>query len=381
MNIFKALGCAFIGCFLTTVTPASAQVVTNGKITMFQMKVDANASGRLDYQNAIPFPTPQSNVRPQLAPGVQGVGVTPGSSKGSEGTGETRPVQLIPALTPEQLLAKQLKTPAPQEYGTLNHPFTTSRSNAYYNTTTQYYPFRAAGKLFFLIGNSTYVCSASLIKPGVIVTAAHCVANYGANQFYSGWQFVPAYNNGQAPYGTWNGKTAVILTAYYNGSDNCAVSGVVCPDDVAVMDLYTPGGAMPGTTTGWFGYGWDGYGFVNGLTQITQLGYPVALDNGVFQERTDSYGYRDSSLSNNTVIGSLQTGGSSGGPWLVNLGTPPVITGATSFGAAASHNIVVGVTSWGYTDPQYKEQGAAPFTSGNISVLVNYICGISPGKC
>ena len=33
--------------------------------------------------------------------------------------------------------------------------------------------------LFFKIGSSTYVCSASLIKRGVVVTAAHCVANFG----------------------------------------------------------------------------------------------------------------------------------------------------------------------------------------------------------
>ena len=29
------------------------------------------------------------------------------------------------------------------------------------------------------------MCSASLIKPGIVVTAAHCVANYGQHQFYS----------------------------------------------------------------------------------------------------------------------------------------------------------------------------------------------------
>ena len=34
----------------------------------------------------------------------------------------------------------------------------------------------------------------------------------------------------------------------------------------------------------------------------------------------------------NTVIGSLQTGGSSGGPWVVNLGVTPSLNGATYAG-------------------------------------------------
>ena len=106
----------------------------------------------------------------------------------------------------------------------------------------------------------------------------------------------------------------------------------------------------------------------------------MALDNGGFMERTDSQGFTNTTLSNNTIIGSLQTGGSSGGPWVVNLGNPPILNG-TSFGTYASHNIVVGVTSWGYTDLTVKQQGAAPFTSGNINTLVTTVCAANPGKC
>ena len=106
----------------------------------------------------------------------------------------------------------------------------------------------------------------------------------------------------------------------------------------------------------------------------------MALDGGAWQERTDSQGYVSSGMSNNTVIGSLQTGGSSGGPWIVNLGMAPTLNG-TSFGTSATHNIVVGVTSWGYTSTTVKQQGASPFTSGNIGVLVNTVCSSYPGSC
>ncbi|HXN00157.1 MAG TPA: trypsin-like serine protease, partial [Candidatus Dormibacteraeota bacterium] len=247
--------------------------------------------------------------------------------------------------------------------------------------TNTSYPFRAAGKLFFNIGNSTFVCSASLIKRGVVVTAAHCVANYGKRQFYSNWRFVPGYRNGSAPFNVWTARTAWIKTAYYNGTDGCAVYGIVCPDDVALIVLNTIGGGYPGTSTGWYGYGWNGYGFTgNGLTQITQIGYPVCLDNGILMERNDSYGYVSAPNSNNTVIGSLMCGGSSGGPWLVNEGIRPTLTGTTN-GTAPAPDIVVGVTSWGYVSNAPKEQGASPFTSSNIVSLVASACGGVPAAC
>src|SRR5215469_4596291 len=87
----------------------------------------------------------------------------------------------------------------PEQFGTSEHPFTTARANPIGDPSFVYYPFRPTGRLFFNIGAATYVCSASLIKPGVIVTAAHCVANFGHSQFYSNWTFLSAYFNGSSP--------------------------------------------------------------------------------------------------------------------------------------------------------------------------------------
>ena len=180
------------------------------------------------------------------------------------------------------------------------------------------------------------------------------------------------------------------MTSYYTGTDPCAQSGVICQDDIAVIRLHKLNNQFPGNVVGWFGYGWNGYSFnSNSQALITQLGYTenfvdgeeFALDGGNLQERTDLQGQTMSSLSNNTLIGSLQSNGSSGGPWVVNLGDPPVLTNI-NFGTAADHNIIVGVTSWGYTDPSVKEQGASAFTTGNITVLVTSICtGAPPNAC
>ena len=339
--------------------------------------VSSASAGVIDYAHAKPMPLPQASAAPPTSSaGLSAASFgSSGASSGAIGTGKASPVVLAPA-------ASNLGGGAsPAEFGTSGQPYTTSRSSAYAVNTVIYYPLRAAGKLFFKINGSSFVCSASLIKKGVVVTAAHCVSNFGQRQFYSGWQFVPAYTNGVAPYGVWTARGRIVMTSYFDGSDSCAQSGVICQNDVAVLILNTQNGQYPGTQTGYFGYGYNGYSFnSHHEALITQLGYPVALDRGLLQERTNSQGFTDGSLSNNTIIGSLQTGGSSGGPWLVNFGMAPALSGF-SFGTMASHNIVVGTTSWGYTNGSVKQQGASPFTSNNIVPLVQAACNFAPSAC
>jgi V8-like Glu-specific endopeptidase len=342
------------------------------------------SANSIDYSNAQPMPLPNSGVAPPtllevlLSQQAAGTDTGPPSvSPGRKGSGALSPVKLAPAKN----LAAADDGVQSQEFGTSGHVFTTSRANLFNNQSSKVYPYSAAGKLFFNNGASTFVCSASLIKRGLVVTAAHCVASFGASRFYTNWRFVPAYNNGTAPFGTWTVASARVMTSYFNGTDACAQRGVICTNDIAVLTLTPQAGAYPGPRTGFLGYGVNGYSY-NGSGQalITQLGYPVALDNGALMERTDSQGFTAASFSNNTVIGSLQTGGSSGGPWVVNLGVAPALNG-TSFGTTAAHNIVVGVTSWGYTNTAIKEQGASRFTSANIAALVSAACTATPAAC
>lgn len=95
-------------------------------------------------------------------------------------------------------------------------------------------------------------------------------------------------------------------------------------------------------------------------------------------QRTDSQAFV-SSLAGNSVWGSGQTGGSSGGPEVANLGVVGSLS--TPLGSEASANIVVGVTSWGYVSSAIKQQGASPFTSTNIVPLVNAACAASNPAC
>ncbi len=352
---------------------------------------ETRADNDIDYRNAKAMHLPTLQAAPSSAfnteltnPGRNSLFKRPGSFPGNRGDGQQNPVQLVPRMLLKDSASSAVGV-TPQEYGTSSQVYTTSRVNTAGNPAldpaSKFYPYRAAGKLFFKEGADSYVCSASLIKRGIVVTAAHCVSDYGKKLFYSNFRYVPSYNNGTAPYGTWTAASPRVMTAYFNGTDVCTTTGVVCKNDVAVLTLVPQSGVYAGASTGWFGYGWNGYGF-NSVNQalITQLGYPVALDSGALMERTDSQGYVSPANANNTIIGSLQTGGSSGGPWVVNLGMQPVLAG-TAFGAESAHNTVVGVTSWGYTDDTVKQQGASPFLSTNIPVLVNASCAATPAAC
>ena len=352
-------------------------VMNHGELTSFTAQGNESEP---DFVNARPMPMPLAPGPIDMVPSLEDLG-TPGFSAGAVGNGRTNPITLPVRTISDQdgEMEGSLGPVGPDEFGTGHQPFSTARADLTAATNTQY-PYRASGKLVFQIGTDTFVCSASMIKRGLVVTAAHCVANHGHNQLYHNWHFYPGYRSGMAPYGNWTVNQAWVKTAYLNGTDNCAVSGVVCPDDVAVLVLNTQNGAFVGTQTGWYGYGWNGSGFYNGITHITQIGYPLCLDTGERMERNDSQGIVSASMSSNTIIGSLMCGGSSGGPWLINFGIRPTLTGTIN-GNAFKANTVVGVTGWDYTDPTVKQMGASPFTSNNIVQLVNSACGSRPAAC
>ena len=124
----------------------------------------------------------------------------PGFLPGGQGHGRRAPVDLGRPVISDGVEI------TPQDAGTTNHPFTTARADLAAETTRSVYPYSASGKPFFNIGNQSFICSASLIKPGVAVTAAHCVASFGKNELHSNWSFVPGYSNGVAPFGVWVGE-------------------------------------------------------------------------------------------------------------------------------------------------------------------------------
>lgn len=289
---------------------------------------------------------------------------------------------------------------SPLSYGTSRLPFSTSRVIGGTTNPAAADPYRRAGKLYMAFGGTTYntICSASLIGRSLLLTAAHCVHDYGKGN--AGWarrvKFVPGYDSRYSSV-EYESSSFLIPSAYFNGTDTCTQVGVVCNNDIALVALNNDfSGQQAGNRYGWYGYGWNGYSysvpdagsqgvFGNKLfAAITQLGYPGAHDSGLRMQINTAYGaYYATGDLKNTWLGSAMTGGSSGGPWLVNFGQN---ASGADYGTANARNTVVGVTSYG--NVSQKRQGSSWFGqnrqfpnsaygtrgAGNIGKLVYDAC-------
>jgi hypothetical protein len=247
---FVLLSMTAVASFLGGLSPGAALAQQEGvsvgsNVTVYDPPAYASAAVSLeDMATARPMPLPRVDFQPagrMLDDVSTERSGSPGFSPGARGTGRISPMSLPEAAypAPNRLMNDLGGGFITQEYGTSNHPFTTARVDTSGRNVSWTFPYSPAGKLYFKIGTATYVCSASLIKRGVIVTAAHCVAAFGRKTFYTGWQFVPAKYNSWAPFGVWGAATAVIKTSYFDGTDVCApgASGIVCQNDVAVIRL------------------------------------------------------------------------------------------------------------------------------------------------
>ena len=274
-----------------------------------------------------------------------------------------------------------------------------SMGPAYLGTTS---PYRTVGKLTFSAG----FCSASVILRGVIVTAAHCIQNFASGgNIFSGFTFTPGHYGAagatvaqMAPYNSWSWHSLVRPASWANGTDiGC---GAARDNDLAVIALNKDGkGRFVGDRVGSNGYGWNNYSSVvsaktgNMRTFATStLGYPALLDLGRVMQRADGPSFTTTVCGAGQIWqGSNFTGGSSGGPWIVNFVS---FNAARSGGAAlgtAPIRAVIGVTSWGSADPnapkdnyssQFRQNSAYPNGAygnpnrgaGNIGSLLATLC-------
>lgn len=327
-----------------------------------------------------------------------------------------RTVDLTPGTAASSASARGSSGPAgnsTRAYGSFGIPYTSTRvvhnstkvkpnSPAFLSST---FPYRAVGRLTFSDGTGSYICSASLIRRSVIVTAAHCVQEFGSGaSFYSNWQFTPGYYNAGTkavqPYGVWNWGQAVVAASWSSGSDTG--TGDARDNDLAVIVLQKDRkGEFIGDLTGYLGYGWNNPSFVSSsktgnlaVAEVSTLGYPCLLDACKIMQRTDGPTYLTQvGPALQYWQGSNFTGGSSGGPWVVNFKSqdPVFYNGA---GAGVDPGLaVIGVTSWGSADPnvskdnyssrfgqnaEFPNSAYGNYGAGNIGALLSYACSLNP---
>jgi hypothetical protein len=187
------------------------------------------------------------------------------------------------------------------------------------------------GKVFFTMGGFNYVCSGTATNSSngdVVTTAGHCV-NEGPGAFATNFAFVPAYDNGAAPYGTWTAQTLLTTTQWRTEGDFDYDAGfAVMNENASGQNLTLVVGGYP-----------IAFDLDTGLT-YKAYGYPAARP---FDGQTlwscsgtvvpDTYGgSTDQGLACN------MTGGSSGGGWI----TGNTLNSVTSFGYRGVKDILWG---------------------------------------
>lgn len=169
---------------------------------------------------------------------------------------------------------------------------------------------QVVGKVFFTASDGLdYVCSGSAVNStnkNMVFTAGHCVHGGPGQSWASNWQFVPYYDHGNRPYGTWNAETLVAFNGWINDGNFGYDVGIAITQPNASGELVN--------TVGGLGVQWN----YPKDRLMTSMGYPArgAFDGQwqYFCQATTSQ--RSVLVSDQIKMPCNMTGGSSGGPWI-----------------------------------------------------------------
>ncbi|MFD1665642.1 trypsin-like serine peptidase [Streptomyces calvus] len=184
-----------------------------------------------------------------------------------------------------------------------------------------------SGRVFFTFDGRTASCSGNAVtsaNASTVITAGHCVKYQGS--WHTNWVFVPAYDNGKAPYGQWT-ATRTLTTPQWEASEDIN-------HDVGAAVVAPLNGRTLTSVVGAQGLQFNG-GYNK---QMYAFGFPAASPyDGSALIHCSGNSSKDFLFSQDHSLACDMTGGSSGGPWF------------TGFDEATGTGLQVSVNSFGYT--------------------------------
>jgi V8-like Glu-specific endopeptidase len=265
-----------------------------------------------DFLAAKPYPVPEITAEmikdfldTATPPSAKGGSTSPGGPPSSSDSGPTEDATQLTGYP----------YPPPSNQHEVLTPYTT-------------YPYCTIGKLFFNQGGGSWQASAASIGKNGLWTAGHCV--HSGNGQPSGWSsnlvFVPAYKDGAAPFGKFTMKQLWCRTNWYQHGNPGGLF-----EDMGAAIMNPLNGRSLSQVVGWLGFAWN-----FSRNQIwTSLGYPAEAPftgQRMFQD-TAPYANNGSVPGSPATIGigCSMTGGCSGGPWVLGLGSTNYVNGHNSY--------------------------------------------------
>ena len=190
-------------------------------------------------------------------------------------------------------------------------------------------PQKEMGKVFFTLGGNDYVCSGTATTSAnkdVVTTAGHCL-NEGPGRYATNFAYVPAYDNGARPYGTWVAENLYAPSSWATSGD--------FNHDVGFAVMAEQGGKSLTEVTGSYPIAFNrGYGL-----SFDAFGYPAAKPyNGQDLWKCSGVAGRDTRGTTDHRLPCSMTGGSSGGGWI----TGGVLNSVNSFGYKGEKDVMYG---------------------------------------
>ncbi|MFC7329481.1 trypsin-like serine peptidase [Marinactinospora rubrisoli] len=166
---------------------------------------------------------------------------------------------------------------------------------------------RTTGRVFLTSNGRDFSCSASVVRADnrdTVITAGHCLKD-GTGAWVKNWTFVPGYDNGRRPYGSFVAREMLVPQEWSKSADDSFDFGM------AVLHTGSEGGHVADHT------GSQPIAFAPaGERRLYAFGYP---SSGSFDGRRLHYcaGTTTPDRSGTTATGMRcrMTEGSSGGPW------------------------------------------------------------------